>query len=89
MREVFRPAETGPDPVHGVFYTVTEQDVGKSTVIRTTAGYIPVGEVLGRVLRGDVGKRIYAVLSDDGTCTVWQAENEEQRLRRLGWRRGE
>lgn len=83
MHEVFKPEEMGPDPVHGVFYTLTDLDVGKSTSIRTTAGSIPVSEVLGRVLRGDVGKRLYAVLSDDKTRTVWQAESDDQRDARV------
>ena len=93
MQEVFHRAPDAGDsePVHGVYYTITARDVGASTFIETTAGKIPVGEVLGRVQRRDVGKRVYAVLSGDRTRTVWQAENDgqrDERLIRLGHRDG-
>jgi hypothetical protein len=76
MREVFKPELVeAQQPVYGVFYTITATDVGKSAPLMTTVGFIPINEVMGRVLPGDVGKRIYAHLSDDSTHTVWQVDN--------------
>jgi hypothetical protein len=84
MREVFKPAASyGDAPLHDVFYTIVAEDVGKFAVIETTVGVIPVGQVLGRVLPGDVGKRLYAVLTQDKLHTVWEAENNLQRDERL------
>ena len=77
MREVFKLHEPA-EPAQGVHYTITRDDVGRSAVIVTTAGAIPVSEILGKILKGDVGKRfVYA-------GTVWHVENDKQRDERLG-----
>jgi len=44
----------------------------------------PVSGFLGRILPGDVGKRIYCVRNDAGDSDVLQVENDEQRARRMG-----
>jgi hypothetical protein len=80
-QEVFKlqpPAGDKP-----VFYTITSADVGRAT-ITTTAGTIRILEVLGRILPGDVDKRLYLVPCDDPHAHwIWQAENDEQRDARL------
>ena len=58
------------------YYTITKDDVNKPT-IRAFGRVVTVGGFLGRILPGDVGKRLY---QRDG---VIQAENEEQRDERL------
>jgi len=42
-----------------------------------------VSGFLGRILPGDVGKRIYCVKNDAGDSDVLQVENDEQRTARL------
>lgn len=81
MREVFAARPPVKPPVHDVFYTITKADVGCNS-IRTSVGVILVSEVMGRVRPGDVGRRLVAVLSDDQTSTVWQAESQAQRIDR-------
>ena len=79
--EVYR-FEPTQDPGH-VFYTITAEDVGKRS-IRTAAGTISVTDVIGQVLAGDVGKRLYRVPCDDPAAGwIWQAENDKQRDERL------
>jgi hypothetical protein len=79
-REIFTAAETDPGEV---FYTITREDVGKTTIV-TTAGPIRMIEILGRVQAGDVGKRVYRMPCDDPAAGwVWQAENDAQRDERL------
>lgn len=84
MREIFAP-KPRLDPEGPVFYTITPADVGK-TVIETEIGPIRT-EFMGRVLKGDVGKRIYrmpAGVSYDGKpLYVWQVENDHQYARRM------
>jgi len=81
MREIFKPEpEAEPRPAERVFYTITADDVGKLR-IRTTEGLIPVGDVIGYVQAGDVGKRLVRVPTPDGH--IWRCENNEQRDKRL------
>lgn len=82
-REVFRPAEGQPGDPGKIFYTITEADVGRSS-IPTTAGFISVADVIGRVQAIDVGKRLYRVRCDDPAGGwIWQCESERQRDERL------
>jgi hypothetical protein len=57
------------------FYTLTAADVGKRTICAFGRTRM-VSDFLGRVLPGDVGKRVYLI---DG---ILQAENDEQRAAR-------
>ncbi len=57
-------------------YTIQPEDVGKPT-IEAFGRRQTVADFLGRILPGDVGKRVYL---RGGVC---QVENEEQRARRL------
>jgi len=77
--EVFKP-EAGRAPRTAVFYTITAGDVGR-TLIRTTAGPIPVSSFMGGVQRQDVGRRVCR--QPDGT---WQIESITQRSARLAGR---
>jgi hypothetical protein len=46
-----------------------------------------VSNFIGRVLEGDVGKRVYLVRNEAGDSDLLQVENDEQReARRLGER---
>lgn len=83
MREVFRP-EPKPEELvsERVFYTITRDDV-RTTLIKTTAGMVNVGDVIGKVQARDVGKRLYRVPADAGDSYVWQCENDQQRDERL------
>jgi len=61
---------------HPSFYTLRDSDIGKPWIrawghVWLTSGFI------GRVLPGDVGKRVYLV--DD----ILQVENDEQLARRI------
>ena len=77
MREIF--AEQPERDPGAVFYTITDADVGK-TVIQTEIGPIHVADVIGRVLKHDVGKRLYRVQCDDPAAGwIWQFENDAQR----------
>lgn len=80
-REVFAVKE--PDDPGRVFYTIRPEDVGKG-VIQTEIGPIVMINVIGRVMEIDIGKRLYRVPNDEGNYWYWQAENNEQRDRRLG-----
>lgn len=74
MREIFKP-KPQEDPGE-VFYTITREDAGKS-VIDTEAGPVNVSGLLGAVLREDIGKRLYRVLTPQ-RYYVWQVENKQQ-----------
>jgi hypothetical protein len=76
-REVFKAREPEPSEV---FYTLTREDVGR-TVIVSEVGPIYLNQVIGRVLDGDVGIRLYRIGS--GTGWNWTAENRKQRDERL------
>lgn len=76
-REVFKARNLDPGEV---FYTITREDIGR-TVIVTEAGPIYLNQVIGRVLDGDVGIRLYRIGS--GTGWNWTAENRKQRDKRL------
>jgi hypothetical protein len=80
-REIFKVSEVAPDPGR-VFYTITAEDVNK-THISTSVGKIPVGEVMGRVLKVDVGKRLYRVPNNARDSWFWQVENDRQLRERL------
>jgi hypothetical protein len=80
MREV-HATDQHPDPGR-VFYTIRPEDVG-SAVIHTDAGPIYMVNVLGRIMKRDVGKRLYRTPTDDGGSWYWSAENDEQRDNRL------
>jgi rRNA maturation protein Nop10 len=61
------------------FYELTERDVGRPAI--NAFGYWwPVTGFMGRILRKDIGKRVYLV------GDILQVENDEQRARRLGKR---
>jgi hypothetical protein len=79
MREIFKP-EPGQELELGrLFYTITGDDVDKR-FIRTTKCVIELGSVIGRVLRQDVGKRLYRVRCEDPAAGwVWQCESARQR----------
>jgi hypothetical protein len=79
--EVFKP-EFGSAPKVAVFYTIATEDVGR-TLIRTTAGIIPVSSFMGRVQDQDIGKRIYRDYD-----ALWRVENDKQRAERLAGRGG-
>jgi hypothetical protein len=78
--EVFRP-EPPIDPGR-VFYTITEDDIGKG-LIHTTAGVIYVESIMGKVQDHDVGRRIYRHQTPDPGIWIWTAENDTQREARL------
>jgi hypothetical protein len=83
MREIFRASPPLPrDLTDVVFYTITAEDVGKR-FIHTTEGLIPLGDVIGHVLPGDVGKRLVRVPDGARDSYVWQCESNDQRDRRL------
>ena len=85
-REVFKP-EPGESRDPGrIFYTITADDVGKR-VIRTTAGPVNAGDVIGAILPIDVGKRLYRVPTDGGiegqpVSWTWQCESDGQMITR-------
>lgn len=79
-REVFRQDERR-DPGR-IFYTITAADVGKA-FIPTEVGAITLADVIGRVLPGDVGKRLYRVPAEAGDSWIWQCENDGQRDARV------
>lgn len=81
--EVFAPSADDPRDPGRIFYTITKADVGKGT-ITTTAGPIHLSGVIGRVLKIDVGKRLYRVPCEDPAAGwIWQCENDAQRDARL------
>ena len=87
MREIFAPKDPADTDPGRVFYTIRPEDVGKGT-IPTEIGPILLVNVIGRVMSCDIGKRLYrmpAGADPDGRVIewIWQAENEEQRDRRL------
>lgn len=74
-REIFK---VKPDVDPGdVFYTITREDIGKTTIV-TDAGPIYLNQVIGRVLDGDVGIRLYQI-PGAGAGYRWTAENRRQR----------
>jgi hypothetical protein len=82
-REVFAPAGHESSDPGRIFYTITPADVGHTT-IKTTAGPVHLASFFGRVLPGDVGKRLYRVPCDDPAAGwIWQAENDAQQDARL------
>lgn len=85
MREIFAPSDTPPPDPGRVFYTIRPEDVHKS-VLPTTIGNINVIEFMGRVLKIDVGKRIYRVPNNEGNYWFWQMENQQQFERRIAAR---
>lgn len=78
-REVFKQKEMDPGEV---FYTLAREDIGRTTVV-TEAGPIYLNQVIGRVLDGDVGIRLYRIPGAGGTGWNWTAENRRQRDDRL------
>lgn len=86
-REVFKPAEEESTDPGRIFYTITREDIGKSS-IKTMAGVIGLSDVIGYVQRIDVGKRLYRVPTNGGiegqpVSWIWQAESDTQRDARL------
>lgn len=79
-REVFKA--TDPVDPGEVFYTITREDIGKVTII-TDVGPVYLNQVIGRVLDGDVGIRLYRIPGSIGTGWTWTAENRRQRDDRL------
>ena len=80
-REVFRQEGPPADPGK-IFYTITSEDAGKSSIL-TTAGNIYVGDIMGRILPGDAGKRVYRVPVPDDGGWIFQVENDKQRDERM------
>ena len=69
------------------FYTITDADVGKP-LLRAFGKAWPVVDFMGRIMRQDIGKRVYLVRCDDGVSHILQVENQEQleaRLAAQGW----
>ena len=78
-----------------LIYTIEQSDVGKGYVLNDEPKFCPhckkkdVSDIIylpglmGKILPHDVGKRIYAVPSDDCKHEVHQVENDEQLERRL------
>jgi len=64
------------------FYTLQESDVGKAT-IRAFGRVWSVANFIGRILPGDVGKRVF----HNATVDIVQVENDEQRAKRAARRR--
>lgn len=77
MREIFpsNPAQP-PDPGR-VYYTIRQEDVGK-TLIATEIATINVSEFMTRVRGHDVGKRIIRTPNNAGDYWFWQLESQEQ-----------
>lgn len=70
--------------------TIGREHVGKSMIEQGTCECcgtrrppVFLGDVIGPVLPGDVGKRVFAVRVQDGGRVVLQVENDEQRDARL------
>ncbi len=66
------------------YYTITHGDIGKPAI--TAFGHAwTVTDWIGRILPGDVGKRVYRVSNDDdlGQSYILQVENNEQRDARI------
>lgn len=82
MREVFPPVDPALPPEDDIFYTIRREDVGK-TVIPTTDVSIPFVRIGGRVLKIDVGKRVFGHLDYAGWH--WSMESSKQRDQRTGW----
>jgi hypothetical protein len=81
-REVFKPDPGQSSDPGRVFYTITAEDTGKRH-IRTTAGTIDLAGVIGYVLAGDIGKRLYRVPNNAGDWWFWQCESNRQRDARI------
>jgi hypothetical protein len=73
MREVFRQPRHRPEELlTDVYYTITKDDVGTSSIPLQNGNVIPVGEVIGRITKKDIGRILVATLSQDGTRTMWR-----------------
>lgn len=71
-------------------HVVTKEDVGKNFIQKpdckccgAKGPVLWLVDVCGRILKGDVGKRIYKVLNDAGDSSILQIESDEQLKRRL------
>lgn len=64
------------------FYTLMEGDVGRAPLYAFGRAW-SVGDFMGRILPGDVGKRVYRAPMNDGSGYVLQVENDQQRDARL------
>lgn len=62
-------------------YTLTAKDVGRPWIKAFGRTWM-CSEFVGRVLPGDVGKRVYCVQSDAGDRGILQVENDDQRAAR-------
>ena len=60
-------------------YEIRQEDVGKRSLSLFGRGW-SVADFMGRILPGDVGKRIFLV------GDILQVENDEQRDKRRAWR---
>lgn len=60
-----------------IYYTIQQSDVGKSIITAFGRTWSYAG-FIGRILKTDVGKRVYLVSG------ILQIENDEQLARRLG-----
>jgi hypothetical protein len=70
------------------YHTLTREDVGRA-VLDLWGRKWSVQSFMGRILPGDVGKRVYRVPMDDRSGYILQVENDSQRDTRLArWARG-
>ena len=63
-------------------YTIRAQDVGRMSITAFGQSWLTVN-FIGRILPGDVGKRIYKAMDASGGFYL-QVENDQQRARREG-----
>jgi hypothetical protein len=61
---------------HPIYRDITDQDVGKA-LFELNGRQYPVSSFIGRILKQDVGKRVYWIVG------ILQVENNEQRTERL------
>lgn len=64
------------------FHTLTREDVGRTILHLWGKGWLVSG-FMGRILPGDVGKRVYRTPMDDRSGYILQVENDAQRDERL------
>jgi hypothetical protein len=62
-------------------YTLTTGDVGRAWIKAFGRSWMAC-DFIGRVLPGDVGKRVYLTPTNDGEHAILQVENDEQRANR-------
>ena len=63
-------------------YTLKHSDIGKANLLAFGQQW-KTSEFIGRILPGDVGKRVYKVMDASGGYFL-QVENDSQRAKREG-----